>query len=451
MLLLASCGEDRSGEYYALTEENQWIYNEMKQYYLWYDQMPTPSRDAFFGDPEDFFGDLLISTDKYSYYEAIDSATTRSIDYTSTYGFDFVLYTNPLGTSSEVFARVILVLPNTPADKAGLKRGDWIKSVGGTAVTNNNYGYLMEGSATTLETVALATDTTTTSGYTWVEGAQLQLAASGPALLYPFYVDTIYTAGSHKVAYFMYNRFTPGPNYDGDETAYNSVMNGIFDRYKRAGITDLIVDLRYNPGGYLSCAQQLGSLIVPSSAFGTTFCSLVFNNKNSAQNTSYKYWASLTDGSYLSMSKFYVITGSLTASASEAVIYDLRGTMGDANVVTVGTKTVGKNLASIPLQGDYKFILHPIVATVYDCDSTSDYSDGIAPDYAVNELSYLNKLLPLGDTNELLLNCTLSLITTGALPSYLSHPSRRTAPVRGRTLFNSVSRHDNSLLVPLRP
>lgn len=441
LLLLASCGEDRSGEYHALIEDNEWIYSTMKQNYLWYDQMPTPSEDDFFAEPEDFFYDLLISTDKFSYFEADDTATTRSIDYASTYGFDFALYQDPLVNSGKYYARVTLVLPDSPAEEAGLLRGDWISSVGEVSLTSSNYGYLLQGGATTLQTVTIVPDSTDDS-YVWADDTLLQLSASREASIYPFYVDTIYTIQGMKIAYLVYNRFTAGPLFESDETEYLTEMISIFAKYNSAAVDAFILDLRFNPGGYLFCAQQLASLIVPSSAFGSTFCSLVFNDLNSSSNYSLSYEESLTGGANLGLEKLYVITSNYTASASEALIYCLQTTMGTENVVTIGTTTVGKNVASIGFQSSYAFTIYPIVATVYNSEGESDYSSGITPTYDENDLSYIGKLYPLGSLDEFYLSRTVELILSGEYPGLSESQERRGE----KSVFNSLSLKDNSLL-----
>ena len=84
--------------------------------------------------------------DPYSYIEIKDAsdATRSYLQRTSTYGFDFELMTDPTGISSHVFARILFVLPNSPASEAGLERGNWISAIGKEELTNNNYGYLMK-------------------------------------------------------------------------------------------------------------------------------------------------------------------------------------------------------------------------------------------------------------------------------------------------------------------
>ena len=47
LFIMASCGEDRSGEYYALVGENVWIEQIMKEHYLWYDSIPAIKETVF--------------------------------------------------------------------------------------------------------------------------------------------------------------------------------------------------------------------------------------------------------------------------------------------------------------------------------------------------------------------------------------------------------------------
>ena len=51
LFIMASCGEDRSGEYYALVGENLWIEQIMKEHYLWYDSIPAIKETDYFADP----------------------------------------------------------------------------------------------------------------------------------------------------------------------------------------------------------------------------------------------------------------------------------------------------------------------------------------------------------------------------------------------------------------
>jgi hypothetical protein len=88
--------------------------------------------------------------------------------------------------------------------------------------------------------------------------------------------------------------------------------------------------------------------------------------------------------------------------------------MGKDNVILVGSQTEGKNVASLSFSSPYGYIIHPIVATVYNGNSESDYANGFAPNVSVDELQSITPFYPLGDVRELMLNTTLSTIISDA-------------------------------------
>ena len=426
---LASCGEDRTWQYEELIAEDRWIKEEMDNIYLWKDDMPADEDLDFFQPAATFFQNLLSRScqdgkgDPYSYLEDL-SDDTRAISEESTYGFDFLLF-QPTQTPRQAVARVTLVLEGSPAEKAGLKRGNWISQVDGEALTRDNYEeYLYNGSG--ME-VTLARADTAQGIALWTDTAAIRIDASQRMENNPFYADTVYHINGRRIAYLMYNAFSTGPDNAATDPAYNNQMRDIFGRFKAAGATDFILDLRYNPGGYLSCSQVLASLLAPAEAFGQPYCHLSFNDMNTSRDTTYTLREDLAEGNGLGLSRLYVITSEQTASASEAVINGLRPYM---EVITIGTKTEGKNVASMPVSSpEYpSIILHPIVALITNANGESD-SQGILPDHACDEseeATFATPLQPIGSTQECLLRHAINLITgTDATGEPQAAPRRR--------------------------
>ena len=413
-LLFGACGEDRTYQFVDKTERCQWIYDVMSQWYLWHDEMPMPSEAQFFGEPETFFNKLLAKKDKYSYIEMAnaDVYSTRAIDLRSSYGIDFALYVDPVTQSQsapERVARVLYVLPGSPADKAGIKRGQWITEIDNVHLSTKNYLGLVSGPATTLGISKL--NYSNVDSIYWEPALLYNISASRYLEDNPFYVDTLYQLQGHRIAYLMYNRFSTGPNNTGNETQYNSQMRTIFQEFKKLQPTDFILDLRYNSGGYLNCAQVLASLLAPEEAMGKIFCKLEFNESQASNhNEVYLFDKTLTGGASLGLPRLYIITSNLTASASESIINGLRPIMGDDNIILIGSRTEGKNVASLSFKSPYDYTLHPIVATMFNGKGESDYSNGFTPNISVDELQSIAPLYPLGDVRETMLNTTLATI-----------------------------------------
>jgi len=423
-LLLTSCGEDRTGEFYALIEDRMWIEEVMRENYLWAEDMPViENEDDYFQEPSTFFKNMLSKNaldgkgDKYSYMEETKVETeekTRSmmLDRTSTYGMEFLLTRDPTGTTAHTFARVLYVLPDSPAEEAGIQRGDWISTIDQERITTDNYKQLIQGGVISLKRNQLVQNE---NGLTWQVRDSLNVGPSAMMEINPFFLNKVFEVEGQKIAYLVYNEFATGPNNEGTESVYNEQMKQIFAQFKAQSPDAFILDLRYNNGGFLQCAQALGSLLAPASAMGKDFVNLTFNAQASPQVIRYPFDKSYADAN-LNLDKVYILTGGQTASASEAVINGLIPYMGAENVVLIGTKTEGKNVAMQQFKNEtHGLTLWPVVAFVANANDEGNYSEGFNPHHELDENKQTH-WYPLGDPEEYLLKNTLSLITTGTMP-----------------------------------
>ena len=163
-------------------------------------------------------------------------------------------------------------------------------------------------------------------------------------------------------------------------------VGAAFDRFAAAGITDLVLDLRYNGGGSTTQARNLASLAAGSALDGQVFADFRFSAKNADRNftqTFSAYFASKasqTDSTPLeNLNRVFVITSAATASASELLINGLRPFK---DVITIGSTTFGKPYGFLPRDacGLTYYAVNFITA---NAQGFSDYSTGIAPTCAV--------------------------------------------------------------------
>ena len=176
----------------------------------------------------------------------------------------------------------------------------------------------------------------------------------------------------------------------------------------------MIVDLRYNPGGYVSSATNLASLIAKATA-NDIFYYKEYNTEVTETNMKkfgetyfYDKFASKSQNIGNQLNHVVFLVSSRSASASELLINGLKPYM---NVTLVGGKTVGKNVGSVTLTDSKKKVkwgLQPIVSKSLNRDKKSDYSVGFTPDIAVNEG---NVLYPYGSPKDPLLGEALFNIT----------------------------------------
>ena len=420
LIVSTSCGEDRTGEFYALIEDRMWIEEVMRENYLWAEDMPVIEKeDDYFQAPATFFKNMLSKNalngkgDKYSYMEENQKETrVLTLDRTSTYGMEFILTSDPTGTTAHTFARVLYVLPESPAQKAGIERGDWISAINEERITTDNYKQLTQGGNVSLTRNRF---TPLEEGTGWqISKDVLNVSASVAMEINPFLVNKVLEVDGKKIAYLLYNEFATGPNNEGTESVYDEQMKQIFAQFKSQSLDAFILDLRYNNGGFLQCAQALGSLLAPSTALGKDFVNLTFNDKADPQIIRYSFDTQYADAN-LNLNKIYILTGEYTASASEAVINGLIPYMGVENVILVGTKTEGKNVAMSSFKNKtHGLTLWPVIAYVSNANNEGDYSEGFQPTYQLDE-NNINTWYPLGNPEEYLLKNTLSLITTGTL------------------------------------
>ena len=415
LLGLIACEKEEA----VVTDTNQvnnWIEETMRTNYLWYEELPDKSRLDFSADPETFFNSMLSDKDgkvingSLHHFSTIEKATSTKtiLDENDSYGFDFAitkLQTSDRGTFN--IAVVIYVLPNSPAAEAGLRRGDWILGVNGELGSiSEDYNSLRSGSEANLFIADYDKEKKV-----FVNARNLSISASRAVEDTPFLKDSIYQVSGKTVGYLMYNHFASDPEgYKG--TAYNEQMATLFARFKQQGVNEFILDLRYNGGGLLTCAQLLASFLAPSSALGQVFCKEVYNDLNQTKNQSVKLLRTTEVlAGNLNLQRLYVLIGTSTASSSELVINGLRPFMGEEQVRLIGRTTLGKTVGMTiyDQSSKYGWIMQPITFYVFNGEDKADYADGFTPDVEINE--YEQTLGQFGTTDDPLFAQAMAEIT----------------------------------------
>ena len=414
-------------------EVNDFIWKGLNLYYLWQDEVPNLSDNKFttqsqlnnflsgYSKPENLFESLLYKPESlFPANEAVDRFSWIVDDYlelegqlqgtTNNNGVEFGLSRKSTG-SSELIGWVRYIIPNSDASTKNIKRGEVFYGVNGTQLTINNYQALLFGSNNeyTLNMADINGGAFTPNGKT-VALTKTVLDEN------PILINKVIISGSHKIGYLMYNGFYS--NYD-------TQLNNAFGTLKSQGITDLVLDLRYNGGGSIQTATRLASMIT-GNLNGQIFAKDQFNAKvqeyfeaNDPESLKNLFTDKIgtTAINSVGMSKVYILTSASTASASELVINGLKPYI---SVVQIGDVTVGKNVGSITIYDSptfgkenrnptHRYAMQPLVLKIVNSLGYGDYQSGLVPTYTLKET--LSTLDVLGNTTEPLLSLAIGKIT----------------------------------------
>lgn len=445
MGLLSSCGEDRSGEYYALIATKTWIYEVMQENYLFYEDIPAEEKLDFFKKPAEFLTSAASSKDQKNGYvfSHVDSVLTTSRA-TSTYpsfGFEAALVRTDGGTNA---LRVLYTQPNSPAEEAGLKRGDWIIAVDNQKISTSDYSTYItrptKAYSFTLGKYNPYPEEVDDPEFNYVEFDTLGVVQMPE----PRYVEEqdvlkygIISSGSRKAFYLLYNEF--GESADALKEAFSQLNGQQFD--------DIILDLRYNPGGYVNTSQQLCSALAPATAMGQPFLHMTYNDKINKTETLNFESSPLTGGASLSYQNLYVLTSGNTASASEIVINCLKPYM-EGRLYQVGAATFGKNVAQQLFTNAEAPGVELWLTTTYLSNSQGYYDyfkNGLLPDFEIEE-NYGAELGDFGSDEDQLMQPVLYRMENGSFPVVTNPDESEDATTLSRS---RTSKHVQLLVDPI--
>lgn len=393
---------------------NSWFYDVMNDAYFWYKNLPAKTSLDNTIDPYDYFEKLVYqrtTVDRFSMVtDDIDALQNEFNGISKIFGISYSLSYIDNGKSN-LAAFLNYVVKGSPAEAAGLKRGDILLKVNGTQLTSSNYTSLLSGNETATFTLGEV------SGSAIVASSQTVTITKAEVSEDPVLFSTVISKPAYgkTIGYLVYTQFVPGTV--SDDTKYDNELRQVFADFKSKGVNELVLDLRFNPGGYISSAETLASLIGTGVSSSKIFYKEQWNDKYTA------YWQKMQGANALNypfqdeasnigstLSRVFVLTSNGTASASELVINGLKPYM---SVVRIGEHTAGKNLFGQIVtdnQNRWKWGMYIMLGQTANANGESDYGNvnGMTPDYEVEDSTV--PYLPFGDENETLLRKALDVM-----------------------------------------
>jgi C-terminal processing protease CtpA/Prc len=411
----------------TLNDELRWLHSYIDDSYLWYRELPANLNLADYTTPLDYFAVLKTpaitasgrAKDRFHFSYPSDvweAMSTAGVELT--YGLTWS------HTASGVLPRVwavAMVEPGSPADVAGLRRGDTLQAVDGVDFQDT----------TTAGVAALNAGLSPAAAG---DSHKFVLARAGTSLPVTLTAAKLALAPVQNFKLLQTVGGTTGYVQFHDHNAVaESQLADAFSRFKDARVSDLVLDMRYNGGGYVVLAAELAYMIAgPEATQGKVFEQMQLNDKQKVQPP--QLFAATAAGlsparmkrgtalPALGLKRVTILTTPGTCSASESVINGLRGA--DIAVTLIGGETCGK---------PYAFTPTPNCGTTYfsiEMQGTNnkgfgDYADGFQPTCNVSD----DLTHEMGDTSEAMLAAALSYRAHGVCPS---------TPLRNRSLNGAV-------------
>jgi carboxyl-terminal processing protease len=371
--------------------KNDTAANYARDIYLWYNKIPATFDAHHFSDPNGVMEGIRafssepgfsLPVDRWSFAMLRSEWEKLSTGIGGDFGMNVFFFTdNDL--------RVSYVERDAPAGKAGIKRSWHIKQINGNGnITSANAPAIIQ---------SVYQNTTGTFLFARPNGADTTITLKASSYKeHPLLFDSVYTTGSSKTGYFVFNSFL------GDTNEIKNEFVRVFDRFSSQNVQDVVVDLRYNGGGYVSVQNWLANYLVPTAGDHDVMLTEEFNDHYASYNAT----ANFAKKGNLNLNRLFFIVSQNTASASELLINSLMPYM---NVQLVGpTHTHGKPVGFYPIQV-FDWYIFPVSFRTVNKNGEGNYFNGLALDHQV--VDGLDK--DWGNTGETCLSAVLNYINSG--------------------------------------
>jgi C-terminal processing protease CtpA/Prc len=390
---------------------NHFVYDWFTSAYLWNKYIPRNINPDQEPDPFAMFDKLVYRYDGWSFLtDDAESLFDGYAGVSTTYGLRLVVGQYSHNT---YFAIVRFVYPNSPAEAAGLKRGDIIMRLNNTPIMADNYPDLYYSASISVQ---LGEYIPRDKGGPDIvlNGTSISMSAR-KMYLDPVQTWKIIDTCDSKIGYLCYTDYV-------EES--HAKLATVFSEFKNEGVTDIVLDLRYNPGGAATTCRYLSSILVPSSALEnkSVFLKEIWNDylMGGYEDDDLIEYFDQEVNINMDLSRLYVLTSDGTASASEATIVGLQPYM---DVTMIGDTTHGKYCGAALLQPwtdkEWKVVdpdiknwaMSLVVYKYANNDDYTDFTDGLIPDPDHIVIDPVFDYKPLGNVNDPALAKAIELIT----------------------------------------
>jgi hypothetical protein len=408
LAVLAGCGggddssDSGSGPFSCtVTDQKAWLRSYFNDWYFWYRLSPSPD-PAVYATTADYFDALMYTgtdpnfpADRWSGYESTESFNRFYGDgQTLGYGVSVAGLEVTGLPSQPLYVRY--VEPLSPAAGAGIVRGDRVMSINDRSAAD----VIAADDFAALSATAVGQSLKLVLRNALGVDRTVNLSASIFALSPVPRAQVITTAGGRKLGYVVVKDMI---------SQVGTPLANAFADFRSQGVSEAVLDLRYNGGGLVSVGGTVGSYVAGVRGAGQAFAQLLYNDKQAAANNETFFFQSLANA--VGSAKVYVLMGRRTCSASEQVINGLRGV--GVQVVAIGETTCGKPVGFLPKPDTCGTTYSIVNFESVNARNEGRYFDGFQPTCPVAE----DFTKALGASDEPLLATARTLADGGACPT----------------------------------
>jgi C-terminal processing protease CtpA/Prc len=393
--------------------QKQFVLDVMRDVYFWYDLLPTDLDLSLYATPEELLENLILSQplDSFSYITSAES-DAQFFGQGQFQGFGF---STRFEAADDL--RFTRVFSGSPAAQAGFQRGQRIVELGGRTIADIVATDGTEGVFAVFDQSPLDYLIRNRDGSEFAATVSHDIVTINPVPQWRVIDMDGVPVGYVELATFV--------------STADPAFSTVFSEFSAAGVTDVIIDMRYNGGGLVNTARLLGDYLgglVPARVFSLT----VFNDKNTASNQT-EFFEPFANVS-VNLSRLVVIATSGTASASELVINSMEP---HADVTIVGDTTFGKPVGQVGVQFCDK-ILRATAFETLNALIEGGYFDGLPVDCPVaDDLGEV-----VGSDTDANLITALTVVETGGCPAASGIQKAELRQVRHRMEMRGSARRE---------
>ena len=383
------------------TQQKQFVLDSMRDWYLWNFLLPGDIDINAFAGPDELlaFLTLVQPLDQFSNINTL-VADTQFFGEGQFEGFGIGIRFVADGD-----LRLTRVFTDSPANAAGLARGQRILELNGRTIAAIEAA---EGVNAVFATSPVEFTMREPSGNEFIVSIAVDIVTINPVPQWRI----IPQLGTPGIGYLEFAQFI---------STANPVLDTVFGQFSAAGVTDVIIDLRFNGGGLVSTAELLGDFLGGTVAQNLVFSKTLFNADRASNNT--QEFFELRANS-LGLSRLIIIASNNTASASELVTNSMEPHI---ELAIVGDRTFGKPVGQIGLEFCEQ-ILRPTAFQTVNANDFGDYFDGLPADCIVSD----DLEIPVGADNDPNVEAALTWFQTGGCPVAIAANAVAKSAIRAR-------------------